>query len=263
MGSATSSAIAAARAALSARTDAVTLSIGEELLAAGRVMGASTQLRTVLTDPSTSSDERSGIISRIFGSLDETSRELLTVLAGHRWSEPSDLLAGVEEIGIRVLASSVDDDTDIPAELYGFGRLVSSNAELELAVGSKLGEPSAKVSLVERLLTGSVSQQTVAIVSHLVQQPRGRRIGALVKHAAELVADQASLTIATITVAAPLDEAQLERLKAGLSGSYGALRIQQVIDPSVLGGVRIVVGDDVIDDTVATRLKDLRLQLAH
>ncbi|MEO7148092.1 MAG: F0F1 ATP synthase subunit delta, partial [Terrimesophilobacter sp.] len=180
----------------------------------------------------------------------------------HRWSEPVDLLAGVEEIGIRVLASSVEDGVDIPAELFGFGRLVSSNAELELAVGSKLGEPSAKVTLVERLLAGSVSEQTVAIVSHLVQQPRGRRIGALLKHAAGLVADQASLTIATITVAAPLDDTQLERLKAGLSSSYGALRIQQVIDPSVLGGVRIVVGDDVIDDTIATRLKDLRLQLA-
>ena len=262
MGSATSSAIAAARAALSARTDAVTLAIGEELLAAGRVIGESTQLRNVLTDPSTSSEQKSGIIARIFASLDETSRELLTVLSEHRWSEPGDLLAGVEEIGIRVLASSVEDGVDIPAELFGFGRLVSSNAELELAVGSKLGEPSAKVTLVERLLAGSVSEQTVAIVSHLVQQPRGRRIGALLKHAAGLVADQASLTIATITVAAPLDETQLERLKAGLSSSYGALRIQQVIDPSVLGGVRIVVGDDVIDDTVATRLKDLRLQLA-
>lgn len=262
MGSATRQAVAAAKAALAARQGAATLALGEELLSAGRLIDRSTPLRTVLTDPSIDPAEKSKIVSSVFGALGADATALLTVLAEHRWSDQVDLLAGIEEIGIRVLADSAGKDVDLPAELFAFGRLVSSNAELELAVGNKLGESAAKVSLVERLLSGKTSEQTVAIVRHLVQQPRGRRIGALVRFAADVVADQASLSIATVTVAAPLSESQLERLRAGLAGKYGALRVQQVIDADVLGGVRIAIGNDVIDDTVATRLKDLRLQLA-
>ncbi len=262
MGSATREAVAAAKAALAARPGSASLAVGEELLSAGRVIGDSSQLLGALTDPSRPAKAKAALIAAVFGSLGAQCRELLTGLAQSRWSEPTDLLAGIEELGVRVLASSAAGDTDIPAELFAFGRLVASNAELELAVGSKLGDPSAKAALVSRLLDGRTSAQTVAIVGHLVQQPRGRRIGALLRHAAGIVSDQASLSIATVTVAAALTDAQLERLRAGLEKKYGALRVQQVVDPALLGGVRVAVGDDVIDDSVAARLKDLRLQLA-
>ncbi len=262
MGSATREAVAAAKAALAAQPGSASLAVGEELLSAGRVIGDSTQLLGALTDPSGAEKAKAALVTTVFGALGAQSRELLTGLAQSRWSAPADLLAGIEELGIRVLASSAENDADIPGELFAFGRLVASNAELELAVGSKLGDPSAKAVLVSALLDGRASAQTIAIVSHLVQQPRGRRIGALLRHAAGIVTDQESLAIATITVAAPLSEAQLERLRAGLEKKYGALRMQQVVDPTLLGGVRVSVGNDVIDDSVATRLKDLRLQLA-
>jgi F-type H+-transporting ATPase subunit delta len=40
------------------------------------------------------------------------------------------------------------------------------------------------------------------------------------------------------------------------------LRINEVIDASIIGGIRVQIGDDVIDGSIATRLNDLRLQLA-
>ena len=44
---------------------------------------------------------------------------------------------------------------------------------------------------------------------------------------------------------------------------YGReLRLNEVIDPAVVGGVRIVVGDEVVDATAASRLADLRRKLA-
>jgi F-type H+-transporting ATPase subunit delta len=38
--------------------------------------------------------------------------------------------------------------------------------------------------------------------------------------------------------------------------------VNQVIDPTLIGGVRIAIGDDVIDGSVRTRLDDLRLRIA-
>ncbi len=261
MGSATREAVAAAKAAIAARPDAAKLAVGDEIFSAGRAIGASAQLLGALTDPAAAPEDKATLVNSVFRSLGKEARELLTGLAQSRWSEASDFLFGVEELGLRVMADSVDSKVDISAELFAFGQLVQSNAELELAVGSKLGDPSAKAALIASLLDGRASPQTVSIISHLVQQPLGRRIGALLKSAADIIADQKDLAVATVTAASPLGASQLEKLRKGLSAKYGALRINQIVDPSILGGVRVAVGSDVIDDSVATRLKELKLQL--
>ncbi len=262
MGSATREAIASAKAALAARSGNATLAAAEALFSAGHVIGDSAQLQTALADTSADPKAKSTMVTAIFGGLDPDARDLLSELASSRWSKPSDLLGGIEEIAIRVAALSVDSTVDISAELFAFSGAVSSNAELELAVASKLGDPKAKASLINALLKGKASGQTVAIIQHLVRQPRGRRIGALLRHAAAIIADQHARAIATVTVAVPLSDAQVMRLQAGLAKKYGAVRVNQVVDASIIGGMRISVGDVVIDDSVATRVKELKLQLA-
>ncbi|MET0715833.1 MAG: F0F1 ATP synthase subunit delta, partial [Mycetocola sp.] len=117
---------------------------------------------------------------------------------------------------------------------------MSSDAGLELALGSKLGGQDSKSALVEKLLTGNGSAETVEIVKHLVLQPRGRRIGELLRHAASVVADQNGFIVATVTSASPLGPVQLERLEKGLAAQYGrAVRLNQVVDPAVIGGLRV------------------------
>jgi F-type H+-transporting ATPase subunit delta len=151
----------------------------------------------------------------------------------------------------------------IDRELFEFSGVVASNSELELAVGSKLDAAGNKVALVERLLTKTASPQTIAIVRHIVQAPRGRRFGAAIQHAASIVAAQAGMSVATVTSAVPIAPAQLARLEKGLAASYGReLRINQLVDPELLGGLRVQVGDEIIDGSVASKLSELRLQLA-
>jgi F-type H+-transporting ATPase subunit delta len=151
----------------------------------------------------------------------------------------------------------------IANELFAFDAAVRSDSSLELAIGTKLSDPEAKAGLVQRLLAGRASEQTTTIVSHLVRQPRGRRIGELLRTAAEIVSDQSDQLVATVTTARVLDDVHAARLEQGLSRQFGrSLRINQVVDPAVIGGLRVQVGDEVIDGTVATKLSALRLQLA-
>ena len=262
MGSATREALSATRSALAGLGAKTDLTVGEELLAAGRVIGDSAQLRAALADPSAESSAKTSIVDAVFSSLSASTKSLLGSVVSSRWSNDDDLLAGVEELGFRVIAGTAGTAA-IDAELFTFGTAVNSDPELELAVSSKLGSNAAKLALVQKLLGSKASPQTVAIVGHLVQQPRGRRIAELLRHAASIVADEAGLSIATVTTATQLNAAQLDRLGKGLAKTYGReLRINQIVDPALIGGVRVQIGDDVIDGSVASRLKELRLQLA-
>ncbi|MCY7405131.1 MAG: F0F1 ATP synthase subunit delta [Cryobacterium sp.] len=264
MGSATREALATSRAALSVPGGTTDLATGESLFGAGRVIGSTSQLLSALGDASAESSAKVTLVRAVFGSnVTPRALDLLAAAVSERWSSHDDLLAGIEELGLRASALSAPAGTSIEGELFAFGKTVSSDAELELALASKLGKVDAKAALVQKLLAGKVSGQTLAIVRHLVQQPRGRRIGELLRHAASVVADQSGTSIATITSASVLTPAQLARLQTTLQERHGrALTINQVVDPALVGGVRVQIGDLVIDGSIATRLADLRLQLA-
>lgn len=66
-----------------------------------------------------------------------------------------------------------------------------------------------------------------------------------------------------MTVAVALDERQQSRLKSALRSIYGKpVNLQTVLDQSVVGGIRVQVGDEVVDGTVVRRLDAVRRDLA-
>jgi F-type H+-transporting ATPase subunit delta len=262
MGSATREAIAAANAALAA-LGTVELATGEQLLSAALVVNGSHELRAALADDTAKDADRRGLVDSVFGGYTKQAKAVLASLATSRWSSEDDLVAGIEELGIRALASSAPKGLSIDDELFQFGAAVTSDSELELALGSKLGGVDGKVALVTSLLESKASEQTIAILNALLAQPRGRRIAELIRYAATIVADEAGNGIATVTVAAALDDAQRTRLATALSTQYGHdIRINEIVDPAILGGMRVQVGSEVIDGTISNRIADLRLRLA-
>jgi F-type H+-transporting ATPase subunit delta len=261
VGSASRIALETAITAL-ASAKGVTRATGEQLLSADRDIAGSPQLRAVLADPSIDGAAKTELIGSIFSGSDAAAKQLLGTLVGARWSDSDQLVDGIEEVGIRAIASSAGE-AGIENELFEFARAVASDSELELAIGSNLSEPAQKVALVDGLLGRKADAGTVAIVRHLVQSPRGRRIGELLASAAKTVAEASNGFVATVTAAAPLEASQLKTLSSTLAAQYGREpRIDVRIDPSVIGGLRVQVGDEVIDGTIASRLTELRLQLA-
>ncbi|WFR66318.1 F0F1 ATP synthase subunit delta [Curtobacterium flaccumfaciens] len=263
MRSATREALASTRAVLADLGSSADLAAGAEILASGRAIAGAPQLLGLLSDPTADPAGKKTVIDRVFAGQSDATRAVLTAVAGTRWSSQEDLLAGIEDAGIRAVAATAGSDVSIEAELFAFETAVRSDADLELALGTKLGSPAEKGALVERLLGSKASVQTVTILSALVQQPRGRRIGELVRDASRIVADQAGKLVATVITAEPLTDGQSARVARGLAAKYGKdISINHVVDPSVVGGVRVQIGGDVIDGTVSTRLSELRLQLA-
>jgi F-type H+-transporting ATPase subunit delta len=170
------------------------------------------------------------------------------------------MLAGIEEIGLRVIASGSTDA--IEAELFAIARIVAANPELELALSAKRGGADAKRQLAGAVLKGA-SDSTTEIVRHLVSQPRGRRIRTLLSQAQEIVADQQGHGVAIVTVASPLDAAQRDRIAGVLRARFGREHhIDEIVDDTIVGGFTVQVGDDTIDASIRSRLTELSSKLA-
>ncbi|WP_314422204.1 F0F1 ATP synthase subunit delta [uncultured Microbacterium sp.] len=261
MGSATTQALAASIQTLAAAKD-VTLDTARELFAAARAVTESSQLSGALADPAAPAAARQNVVAAVFGGFSHNAQSILKSVVAERWSSASELVDGVEELAIRVAAISAPQ-TDVGGELFGFSRVIAANPELELALGSRLGGEAAKAALVEKLLAGGVSDAASLIVSSLVRQPRDRRIRQMLIRASRIVASQGDRVVATVHTAKPLTDAQRTRLSAALSRRYdGTVSLNEVLDPAVVGGLRVQIADDVIDGSISARLADLRQKLA-
>lgn len=231
------------------------------VLAAARAIDANPQLRSTLTDRVIAEDARASLADRAFASLDSAPRSIVANAARARWSSGSDIVDALEVVGIQ-LAARAAAGSDIGRQLRQFADVVAGNPELELTLNDRLAPASGKADIVQRLIGAKAHESTMAILDHLVRSPRGRRIRTLLTKAQAAVANADGASLATVTTARELPAAQLERLAAGLRQRYGGdLRVTQVVDPTIIGGMRVAVGDDVIDGTLRTKYNDLRLQL--
>ncbi|UUT36693.1 ATP synthase F1 subunit delta [Microbacterium elymi] len=117
--------------------------------------------------------------------------------------------------------------------------------------------------MVEALLNGRASTATVLIASSVIQRPRERRVRELLARAEQIVAGARGRTVATVTSAVALNQAQTERIAAMLKARYDTeIAVNTVVDPTLVGGLRVQIADDVIDASVSSRLADLRQRLA-
>lgn len=261
MGSATTHALSASAAALSAQKK-VTIDTAAELFSAARAIGETSALSGALADSAAPADSRAGVVAAVFSAASAPTKAVLSTAVSQRWSSAADLVDGVEELAIRAAAIAGAKE-DIEGELFGFTRVIAENPELELALGSRLGENAAKGDLVRTLLAGTTSEATTLIVSSLVSQPRGRRVRQLLRRAARIVSAQHERVVATVHTAQALSAEQRTRLQNWLQDRYGsAVSLNEVIDPAIVGGVRIQVADDVIDGSISARLAELRQKLA-
>jgi len=232
-----------------------------ELFAVGRALHDTPALVRALGDDSADSAAKNTLVDQAFGGASVGTKKLLCHLVGSSWSEPADLLEGVEEAGIRLAA--VTAAGDIAGELLGVDRVIKSQPDVQLALSGKRAPANAKLTMVTALFGKNISAEGLAIVSHLVAQPRKRRITESVTRAAGIVCDQRGVGLAEVRVAHPIGEGQLKTISTMLENQYGRPHyIDQVIDQAMVGGIRIRVGDHVMDQSVATQLADMRRQLA-
>jgi F-type H+-transporting ATPase subunit delta len=264
------------RAAFIAGHDALSAALGtgadwsalaEDLFGITAALDSSASLRRALADPSREASAKRELVGRLFGGkVSDAALSVLSELVAQRWSEERDLTDSLERLGVETVTASAEAggrlDT-LEDELFRFGRIVAGDTALREAVTSRGATSEDKATLVSRLLQGKTSAETVRLARQAVLAPRGRRFDRTVDLYLSVAAKRREQLTATATAATPLDENQRHRLALALAGIYGrAVQVNVVVDPEVVGGIRVQVGDEVVDGTILRRLEQARRSLA-
>lgn len=234
-----------------------------ELMAAADAIGSNAQLRAVLADQSLDTDRKRAVIDRVFASVQAQTRQIVTEISGQSVEQAGDFAYLVREAAVRAVAAAADNPQVIASDLIELQQAIGEHGELELTLSSKLTPAAAKRDLARRLFAGKVRDESLDLFASLLAQPTGMRVRKLIDWTVRILTAQANRSVATVTTAVPLKDQQRTRLQTVLTAKYGrAVQITPVVNPAVLGGMRIEVGDDVIDDTVAGRLHELQRRIA-
>lgn len=268
--------LGSSRAAVTAGRDALATALhsgvdwnqlADELFAVARSIDGSSSLRRALVDPSREGAPKRQLVTRLFsGKVTSATAEVLETLVSQRWSRDRDLADTVESLGVEALGACAEAGHRLDAledELFRFGRVVAGTPDLRRALNDRQAPVEHKRELVERLLQGRTTPETVRLVEHAVTAPRGRRFDRVLEGYQATIARRREQLTATVFAARPLESTQRERLARSLERIYDrTIQVNVVVEPDVLGGLRIHVGDEVVDGTILRRLEEARRQLA-
>lgn len=239
----------------------------DDILGVADLLRREPRLRRALSDPARPGADRAGLLGDML--RDKTSAEALDLLAGlvaGRWSAPSELLAGTEQLGVQALLASADaagDLGEVEDELFRFGQMVSGDAQLSGALSDAVAPVAQRAELVRALLVGKARPVTVRLVEVALAGFGGRSFVGALTRLVEMAADRRDRRVAYVTVASPLAEEDERRLGARLSELYGRqVSVKQTVAPEILGGMSVRVGSDLYDGTVLRRLTETRNALA-
>ena len=241
------------------------LKLAGELFALVDVLDHNGTLRRAVTDSSRDAAARQGIVNSVFdGKISSQAMAVLTNAVAQRWSEDSDLSDALERAAVlAVIASAqsrggVDALDEVLNELLTFVRTVDSNAQAQEALSDHQASKEAKKKLAVALGGPATTAEGVLLLERIGSNPRGLHAARAADEFAEIIVKRQNRYIARVTSAINLSQAQLERLGRALNAVYGReLKLDVSVDPAVLGGLRVQVGDEVIDGTVETRMSDL------
>jgi F-type H+-transporting ATPase subunit delta len=233
--------------------------MARDLFAVVVAFDASTALRRAVTDPARDESAKSTLVKDVFsGSLSGPAVALTQRASSLRWSTPGDIADAVEKIAIETLAvvAEVAETLEkVEEELFAVIRILSSEKDLQSGLNDAKFTEESKRALITSVFGTSLSAHSMSILNSIVVHRRGRSLERTMALYAQTIVARKNRTIARVISATPLDQNQRDRIGKSLERVFDRkIRINVTVDPSILGGMSIRVGDELIEGSILSRL---------
>ena len=224
-------------------------------------------LRVALANNAAPSEQRVALADEVFSK--HLAASALTVVKRAvelSWSNPRDLRVGLVAAARRIILRGAENNNQlerVEQELFALSRVLHREGELSMLLSDRRVEVSKRRSLLARLLEGknvTMLSEALALqaVGRIEKDPASDLV-ALAEQAAEL----RGYRIARVVSAGDLTSEQSAVLAEKLHSIYDhRMSIHNEVDANILGGVRIHVGNEVIDGSTKAKLERMRTALA-
>lgn len=258
-----------ARAALVAQFDALAPSLSGADLSrlAAEVVSVDALLirepilaRHLAESGGTKEAKRAMLEQLLAGKVRNDTLQILIGAATSRWSSVDDFMDGLQYIARISLLESAKKAGQIGAvveQLFWFGRTLDSYPRLAALLNESSTPASNRVTLLRSVLAGpaGADESVIALLAQTLELQRGERLDEAIQNLGRLAVARQGELVAQAVAAGQLTDGQQQRLTAVLSRIYRhPVAVHVTIDPQVLGGLSVAVGDEVIDGTLSARL---------
>ena len=237
--------------------------IGNELFTITKVFDGSIQLERALTDPSRPVADKVAVLKELLGgNAHPMTMEIMTDLVSRRWSRVRDIANAVEDFGVDAMmyyADATDATLQVSIELSELHSALLNLPVVRAKLYDYQATSEARVKLFREVFSGkTLNKVTMRLAEHATCNLRRRRYLETIQWLINKFSRHMGESMVTVTTATPLKKEQIKRLVEVYSAKVGRqVHINSVVDPTVLGGMRIQVGDEVTDNTVVAQLQNL------
>lgn len=244
----------------------------DDLFALSDLVQGSSRIALALTDPARSLEDRVRLLQTLAENLSEVA---LTTVEGALSAAPSaqELPTVIETLGESAVqrgAQAEGKAIEIADEIFSLERFVRANQQVRSALSDRNREPKYRVRLLQELFGSSLSRpattlalRAVSAVSRDSKLEDSVSLTGNLRHMRRDLAAAGDTVVATVQVATPLADAQAERLRDILSRRYQKnIHLQVSVEPSVLGGMKVRVGSQIFDGSLATIIQETKQKLA-
>ena len=237
--------------------------IGNELFTITKVLDDSIQLERALTDPSRPVADKVAVLKELLGdNAHPMTMEIMTDLVSRRWSRARDIANAVEDFGVDAMmyyADATDATLQVSIELSELHSALLNLPVVRAKLYDYQATSEARVKLFREVFSGkTLNKVTMRLAEHATCNLRRRRYLETIQWLINKFSRHMGESMVTVTTATPLKKEQIKRLVEVYSAKVGRqVHINSVVDPTVLGRMRIQVGDEVTDNTVVAQLQNL------
>ncbi len=235
--------------------------LSDELASVAKLLVAEPILARHLAEASGETEAKKQLLQRLLaGKVGDTTLDVLNTAASVRWSLTSDLVDAVEHIARLSLLTRAERENqadEVEEQLFRFGRILDAQPQLSTLLGDYSKPAAGRVELVRNVMSQGNGANAIAtaLLAQTVDLLRGERADEAVLGLAQLAVARRGEIVAQVSAATDLSDSQRSRLDQLLARIYNhPVSVQLNIDPDVLGGLSVAVGDEVIDGTLASRL---------
>jgi ATP synthase F0 subunit b/ATP synthase F1 delta subunit len=243
--------------------------LADDLTSVAAMLNRESVVTRYLTLPAEDAAPRVRLLERLVSDkIGEPALDVLKSAVSERWSANSDLVDAIEHVSRQALlvraerAGQVDDVED---QLFRFSRVLDLQPRLSILLGDYEAPAEDRVGLLRNVLksaSGRVNPIAADLLAKTIELLRGQPAEDAVLTLARVAVARRGEVVAQVSAAAELSDSQRERLIQVLSRIYGhPVAVQTQINPELLGGLAISVGDEVIDGTLSSRLSAAQTQL--